>query len=67
MNCIHRLDYGRIVGGFPSEDNLYCTGLLWFDKRKLDFYTLASIMGEIGLIISGWDGRTDQTDRMVQW
>ena len=34
MYCIHRLHYGRLVGGFPSEETLDRIGLLWFSRRN---------------------------------
>ena len=58
MDCIHRLNYGRLIGGFPSEEmldlNLFATVL----SEKLDFYALAGIMGETGLLMDWRDGRT---------
>ena len=55
MDCIHRLHYGRLVGGFPSEEMLNRIGSLRFAQRNYIFYALAGIMGEIGLLLAGWD------------
>ena len=55
MNCIHRLHYRRLVG-VPFRID---AGSYWFTSvcsEKLDFYAIAGIMGEIGLLLSGWDG-----------
>ena len=47
MGCIHRLNYGRIVGWFPSEETLDRISLLQFAQRNWLFYALDIIMGEI--------------------
>ena len=39
-------------------------GSYWFSpvrSEKLGFYALAGIIGEIGLLLAGWDGRTERT------
>ena len=30
----------------------------WIRSEKLGLYALAGIMGDIGLLLDGWDGRT---------
>ena len=62
---------GLVWDGFYSQAELWeaCwgvpfrgdTGSYWFYRfrsDKLDFYMLAGIMGEIGLLLDGWDGMT---------
>ena len=37
IGCIHRLNYGRIVGGLPSEETLDRISLLQFAQRNWIF------------------------------
>ena len=60
INCIHRLNYRRLVGvTFRGGAGSY-----WFApvcSEKLAFYAIAGILGEIGLMLSGWDGQNRRT------
>ena len=75
-DCIQTLNYGRLVGGFPSHGFLYCIGLLHFSRRnwlfmlwlisweKLDWYWLDGMNGPNGtLVVRGWDGGTNFSRR----
>ena len=60
MDCIHQLHYVRLFG-FPFRGDTESYQFTPVCSEKLDFYALAGIMGEIGLLLAGWDGRTGHT------
>ena len=60
MDFIHRLHYGRLVGvPFRGYDGSY--QFTPVQSKKLSFYALAGIMEEIGLLLTGWEGRIWRT------
>ena len=60
MDCIPLMYYGSLVGvPFRGDDGSYRFTLVHLDQ--LGFYALDGIMGEIGLPLAGWDGRTRRT------
>ena len=60
VDCIHCLNYERLVGvPLRGDDVSYFFAPVRLGK--LDFYTLAVIMGYIGLVLAGWDRRTGLT------
>ena len=60
MDFIRRLHYGRLVGVTLRGDAvLYRFAPVRY--YKLDFYALAGTMVENGLLLTGWDERTERT------
>ena len=60
MDCIQRLHYAKLVGiTFRRDYGSY--RFAPFHWEKLYFYVMAGRMGEIGLLLDGWHGRTGQT------
>ena len=60
MVFICRIHCGRLyVVTFIGDDGSYQFTMI--RSEKLVFNALAGIMGEIGLLLAGWDRRTGQT------
>ena len=48
---------GGLLGG-SLQRRLWIISFSPVLSKKLDFYTMAGILGDIGLLLAGWDGQT---------
>ena len=61
MDCIHRLDYKGLIGGFPSEEMIDCISLgflctSWYNGRNC---ITTGWMVRMDRMVRGWDGGWD--------